>query len=115
MGDNFLRLDSTHSLTIEMEWDSFRWVYVYLFSDSALPKMGFGAYVPGVGAEKFEVSFVASLDLAPYEGTYGMRLGTRTNGAKNIHFIRKMLHFKGTAIHTTSTNTLEDLLNSRLS
>ena len=53
------------------------------------------------------------LDLTPYEGSYGMRLGTRTNGAKNLHLLRKMLHFKGTAIHTASADTIEDLVNSK--
>lgn len=50
LGDTFIRLDSTHTLTIDTEWDSFRWVYIYLFSDLAINTKGFGAFVPGVGA-----------------------------------------------------------------
>ena len=53
MGTDFLRLDSAHTLTIVNEWDSYRWVYIYIFSDASANKKGFGAYVPGVGVEKF--------------------------------------------------------------
>ena len=106
MGSNFLKLDSTYSLMIATEWDSQQWVYIYLFSDAAANQKGFGAYVPGVGSQKFEMTLAPAFDLTAYEGSYGMRLGTRINGAKNTHFIGKMLHFKGTAIHTSSTETL---------
>ena len=66
MGTDFLRLDSTITLTIATEWDSLRWVYIYLFSDAAANINGFGAYVPGEGVEKFEYTQVTLIDLTAY-------------------------------------------------
>ena len=66
MGTDFLRLDSTITLTIATEWDSLRWVYIYLFSDAAANIDGFGAYVPGEGVEKFEYTQATPIDLTAY-------------------------------------------------
>ena len=98
-------------MIIQSEWESYRWVYIYLFSDHILGR-GAGAYVPGVGSEKYEVTLTPALDLTPYEGSYGMRIGSRVTGTDSLHFIAKMQHFKGTAIHKASSVTLESLLES---
>ena len=106
MGSDFLQINGNEDVAIPSEWEFFQWTYVYLFSDAALGKRGFGAYVPGVGTEKYERTLTPTLDLTSYEGSYGMRIGTKVDGAENIHLIAKMNHFKGTAIHKNSVDTL---------
>ena len=39
---------------MESGWHKNQWIYLYIFSDEANALKGFGAYVPGVGAEYFE-------------------------------------------------------------
>ena len=49
-----LKKDSSQLDIGDSSWDTSRWVYIYLFSDAAANKNGFGAYVPGVGTEQWE-------------------------------------------------------------
>ena len=60
-------------MIIQREWEGYRSVFIYLFSDHVLGR-GAGAYVTGVGSEKYEVAVTPALDLTPYEGSYGMRI-----------------------------------------
>ena len=110
IGSDFLSMDGSLQVAIQAEWESFRWVYVYYFSDSGSGERGVGAYVPRVNAEKYETNIVPALDLTPYEGSYGMRIGSRVSGTDSLHYIAKMQHFKGVAIHYASVVTIEDLV-----
>ncbi len=49
-------------------------------------------------------------DLSPHAGVAGLRLGTRATGNYPAQEIRKMLVYKSIAIHTSSANTITDLL-----
>ena len=50
--------------------------------------------------------------MSPYEATYSVRVGTKNNDQEPVSLLRKMLIFKGTAIHSSSANTIASLLNS---
>ena len=110
-----LRIQGGHAaadLLLPDDWAKHQWVMLYLFSDEAANKYGFGAYVPGVGAEYFEHSAAGTFDMDTYAGSYKMRMGTRNSDDEPLSNLRKMLIFKGTAIHSTSSDTVDDLLES---
>lgn len=94
-----MKIDGMHQEGIQTEWESYRWVYVYYFSDSGSGKRGGGAYVPYVNFENYGLDTTPALDLTPYEGSYGIRIGSRATGSDSLHLIAKMQHFKGVAIH----------------
>ena len=93
-------------------WFKDQWVMCYIFSDQSANKYGFGAFAPGVGSEYFEKSATGTFDLDTYAGSYKMRIGTRSDDSQPVSNLRKILLFKGTAIHSTSANTINDLLLS---
>ena len=74
--------------------------------------MGFGAYVPTLASPNFEETSSSSFDMSPYEGSYSVRVGSKNSDDEPTSLIRKMLTFKGTAIHSSSGYTLTALLNS---
>ena len=39
-----------YDMTMPTDWAKDQWVMVYIFSDEAANKYGFGTYAPGVGA-----------------------------------------------------------------
>ena len=52
------------------DWAKDQWVMVYIFSDQTANKYGFGAFVPGVGAQYFEKSATGTFDMEVYAGTH---------------------------------------------
>ncbi len=44
-----------------------------------------------------------------------MRFGTKNDDGEPSSNLRKVVIYKGTAVHSTSTDTRADLLNSKLS
>lgn len=93
-------------------WAREQWVMLYIFSDQNANKYGFGAFAPGVGVEYFEYSVTGTFNMDSYS-SYKMRIGTRTDDKEPISNLRKLLIFKGTSIHSTSTDTIDDLLWSK--
>ena len=87
---------------------------VYIFSDESANKYGFGAFAPGAGNEYYEMSDTGSFDMDVYVGSKQMRIGTNNLGKESVSNLRKILMFKGTAIHSTSTNTIDELLLSKI-
>ena len=85
----------------------------YIFSDQTANKYGFGAFAPGVGGQYFEKSTAGTFDMDTYAGSYEMRIGTRNDDSKPLSNLRKLLLFKGTAIHSTSVSTVYNLLLSK--
>ena len=45
-----------------------------------------------------------------YAGTHVMRMGTKNNDQEPVSNLRKLIIFKGTAIHSTPTDTRDDLV-----
>ena len=101
------------SLSISSGWAKFQWVMIYLFSDETANKYGFGAYAPGVGAEYFEQSASGTFNMDTFAGSYKMRMGTKNDDSLPVSNLRKMLIFKGTAIHSSSSHTIDNLLTSK--
>ena len=100
------------AMSMPSGWAKHQWVMLYLFSDEAANKYGFGAYAPGAGAEYFEHSAAGTFDMDTYAGSNQMRIGTKNDNTSAASNLRKMLIFKGTAIHSTSSDTVDDLLES---
>ena len=67
-------------LSMPTGWASDQWVMVYIFSDESANKYGFGAFVPGAGAEYFEKSDTGTFDMGVYGGSKEMRVGTNNFG-----------------------------------
>lgn len=47
--------------------------------------------------------------------SYQMRMGTKNKDTEPVSNLRKILIYKGTAVHSTSANSVEDLLKSNTS
>ena len=45
-----------------------------------------------------------------YADTHEMRIGTKNNNKEPVSNLRKLIIFKGTAIHSTSIGTRDDLV-----
>ena len=102
------------ALSMPTDWAKDQWVMIYIFSDASADKYGFGAYAPGVGAEYFEKSDTGTFDMEGYVGgSAELRIGSGTYFDKVVLNARKMVVFKGTAIHSTSNDTIDDLLQSK--
>ena len=101
------------TIAMPTDWAKDQWVMVYIFSDESANKYGFGAYAPGVGAQYFEKSDTGTFDMEVYAGSKTIRIGTSNFGDQAVSNVRKMVVFKGTAIHSTSTDTIDDLLQSK--
>ena len=68
--------DFGQDMNIILNWAKHRWVYVYVFSDEANTKRGFGAFVSGYGAEYFESTQNAYYDMDQHSSDK-MRIGSR--------------------------------------
>ena len=84
---------------------------VYIFSDQSANKFGFGAYSPGVGAEYFEYLATGTFNFDSFT-SYKMRIGTQNDDTEPVSNFRKLLIFKGTAIYSASSDTIDQLLQS---
>ncbi len=91
-----------------------QWVFLYIFSDISGNKHGFGAFAPGVGAEYFEDSTSGAYDMSTYEGSYKMRIGSKYNNEEPVTNLRVLQIYKGVAIHSSSADSIDDVLNSKL-
>lgn len=87
-------------------------MYVYFFSDASANQKGFGAYVPGGVTQVWESASVGTEDLTSISGSYGMRIGTRSNGNEPLSLLRKMVIYTGQAYSKHSSPSLVDLLLS---
>ena len=67
-----------------------------------------------MGVEHFEYSEPGPYDMDASAGSYRMRIGTRNDGKEPVSNLRKLLIFKGTAIHSTSIDSIDNLLQSKL-
>lgn len=45
--------------------------------------------------------------------SHQMRMGTKNSDTEAVSNLRKILIFKGTAVYSTSTNTVNDLIKSK--
>ena len=68
------------SITTPSNWAKESWIMVYVFSDEAANKYGFGAYAAGAGAEYFEKSAAGTFDMDVFVGTKNIRFGTTNLG-----------------------------------
>ena len=62
-----------------------------------------------MGAEYFEYSVTGTFNMDSHS-SYKMRIGTRNDGKEPLSNMRKLLIFKGTAIHSSSSDTIDALL-----
>ena len=72
---------------------------VYIFSDKSANKYGYGTFAPGVGTQYYEYSIVGTFNMDAYAVSNSMRIGTKNDDKDPISNLRKLLIFKGTAIH----------------
>ena len=67
------------NLSMPTYWAKNQWVMIYIFSDEANNKYGFGTYAPGVGAEYFEKSASGTFNMDSYGGSHQMRMGSKND------------------------------------
>lgn len=102
-------------ISMPFNWAKERWVMIYIFSDQSANLFGYGAYASGVGSEYFEERASGSFNMDTFAGSYKMRIGSRNDNIQPVSNLRKLLIFKGTAIHASSTtHSINDLLESEL-
>ena len=81
---NYIRLvgmlSATRDYAFTTDWARKSWVYVYMFSSGGSNKVGFGGYSPTVASPLSEYSESGTFNMAPYEGTHSIRLGTKNSG-----------------------------------
>ena len=61
---------------------------IYLFSDQANSKHGYGAFVPREGNEYFETTAANTFDLTAYASSATFRLGSKSDGTSPASLLR---------------------------
>lgn len=69
--------------------------------------------MPGVGAEVWENTSSGLEDLSGQSGSFGMRIGSRTNDNEPVSLLRKMVIYTGQAFHSGSSPSVVALLQSK--
>ena len=106
---------SDQTISFELKWAQKSWVYVYIYSDAANSKIGFGGYAPELSPALREYSEGGTFDMASYEGNHHLRVGSKNNGVQIVTTVRKLAVFKGLAISEGSSSpSITDVLDCKI-